>query len=256
MAGSANARVVVEIAVESAAGALAAANAGADRLELCASLGEGGLSPSPGTFATTRAAVGLPLFVMVRPRAGDFCYSDTEFAAMLADIAHFRAGGADGIVTGVLTAAGRLDAARMRALGAAAAPLPVTCHRAFDLTPDADAALELLCELGVPRVLSSGQAAAAPLGAACLRRLVDRAAGRLAVMAGAGVRAENVASLVQATGVREVHLSATAWRASPMQFRRQGVPMGSSPPPDEFQLRTTDGAVVAAVVAALRTAPH
>lgn len=250
----ANAPVVVEVAVESVAGAMAAARGGADRIELCQALGDGGLTPSLGLFEAVKAAVPLPVFALVRPRGGDFLYDDGEFAVMRRDVAHLRAAGADGIVTGVLTADGAIDRQRFAALLAAAGPLPVTCHRAFDLVADPDAAIDALCALGVARVLTSGQAAAAPDGAAAIRATVQRAAGRLTVIAGAGVTDGNVAELVRATGVREVHLSATAWTDSAMAFRRPGVPMATAARAHEYALRHTDPDRVARVVAALRGA--
>lgn len=250
----ANAPVVVEVAVESVAGAIAAARGGADRIELCQALGDGGLTPSRGLLEAVKAAVALPVFAMVRPRGGDFLYDDGEFAVMRRDVAHLRDAGADGIVTGVLTAAGAIDREHLGALLAAAGGLPVTCHRAFDVCADPDAAIDALCALGVARVLTSGQAANAAAGAAAIRAAVQRAAGRLTVLAGAGVDAGNVAALVRATGVREVHLSATSWTDSAMAFRRPGVPMASAARAHEYALRRTDADLVARVVAALRGA--
>jgi copper homeostasis protein len=251
---SANERVVevtVEVAVDSVAGAKAAVAAGADRLELCASLHDGGLTPSAGLLDAVCTAVNVPVFVMVRPRRGDFLHDAAEFDTMRRDIRHAVARGAAGIVGGMLLADGHLDEARMRELIAAAQPLPFTCHRAFDLCADPVAALETLVTIGASRVLTSGQAESAPAGAVAIARHVAAARGRLAVMAGAGVRGDNVHALVAATGVREVHLSASVWSPSGMSFRRQGVPMGSDVPRDDVH-RTTDGRLVAAVVHALR----
>ncbi|MEO6597410.1 MAG: copper homeostasis protein CutC [Planctomycetota bacterium] len=249
---SANARVLVEVAVNSVEGASVAAKAGADRIELCCSLVEGGLSPSLGLVEAVRAAVAVPVVVMVRPRGGDFCYDPAEFDVMQRDVRHLRPTGVDGIVTGILLPSGQLDEARLRELVASAAPLSCTFHRAFDLCVDPASAIETMCSLGIARVLTSGQAASAPVGAPRIKAHVAQAAGRLAVMAGAGVRDGNVAALIAATGVQEVHLSATGWRDSSMTFRRQGVPMGSRAGPNEFALRQTDAAMVARVVAAVR----
>jgi len=245
---------IVEVAVDSVAGARSAAAAGADRLELCSSLGEGGLTPSPGLLAAVRAAVAVPVFAMVRPRPGDFLYDDDEFDVLRRDVRLLQQAGAAGIVCGVLTADGRIDEPRLAELCRLAAPLPVTCHRAFDLATDPAAALDALLRIGVARVLTSGQARSAPEGAGVIQALVARAGQRMAVMAGAGVRDENVAALVARTGCSEVHLSATCWRDSGMTFRRAGVPMAGSPPPDEYRRRATDGAMVARVIAALRGA--
>ncbi|MFY9345232.1 MAG: copper homeostasis protein CutC [Planctomycetota bacterium] len=248
----ANATFTVEVAVDSVAGAEAAAAAGAHRLELCQGLELGGLTPSRGLVDAVLAAVKVPVVAMVRPRPGDFLYDRGEFAAMLRDVDHLRAAGVAGIVAGVLDAEGRIDAARLRELQARAGELPFTCHRAFDLCADALATIDTLCGLGTARVLTSGQAATALAGAATIRACVERARGRLIVMAGAGIRDTNVRELVAATGVREVHLSASTTRASAMTFRRAGVPMGSAPPADEHTLRATDGALLARVVANLR----
>lgn len=247
---SANAPVLVEVAVDSVAGAKAAAGAGAHRLELCVGLGEGGLTPSVGLLAAVRA-VAIPVMVMLRPRGGDFLYDEHEFDVMTRDLEHLRLAGADGFVFGLLTRDGRVDVPRLRALIAAAAPLPVTFHRAIDVALDAFEVLDTLAGLGIHRVLTSGQAETAIAGQAMIRALVAHADRRIHVMAGAGLRDTNVRQLVDATGVREVHLSATAWQPSAMTFSRPHVPMGSVARIDETMLRTTDGAMVARVVAAL-----
>ncbi len=256
MPAAANAQVLVEVAVDSVAGARAAAAAGAQRLELCAALELGGLTPSLGLLEQVRAAVAVPVFAMVRPRGGDFLYDAGEFAAMVRDVGALRGAGAAGIVSGVLCADGSLDRERMRELKLATGAAAFTCHRAFDLCADAAAALEVLVDLGVPRVLTSGQAATAMAGAAAIRTLVQQARERVIVMAGAGVRGEGVAELVATTGVREVHLSATRWRASGMVFRREGVEMGGrvggAVGGGEFVVRETDGGMVAEVVRRVR----
>lgn len=241
--------MLVEIVVEGLAGARIAAAAGADRLELVSALGEGGLSPGPGTLTQVVAGSALPVMVMARPRGGDFCYDDDEFAALCQDaVAAVRAGAA-GVVAGVLRPDGTVDRDRTRLLVQAVAPTPLTFHRAFDLTPDPERALADLVAAGVARVLTSGQAASAPAGAACIARLVQRAEDRIVVMAGGGVRADNVRALVDATGVREVHLSASARAPGPMQFRRAEVAMGTDD--DQSRRRVTDGTAIAAVLAAL-----
>ncbi len=244
--------MIVEVAVDSATGGGAAARGGADRIELCQDLAAGGLTPSLGLLDTVRDSVRIPIVAMVRPRPGDFLYDRAEFATMLRDIGHLRSAGAAGIVTGVLLANGHVDRERLGELLAAAAPLPVTFHRAFDVAAEPLAALATLHELGVARVLTSGQARDAVAGAAAIAACVRAARPGLSVMAGAGVRDTNVRELVAATGVREVHLSATAWQQSGMTFRRADVPMGATAPVDEFALRATDAEHVARVVAALR----
>jgi len=190
--------ILIEAAVESLDAALAAVEGGAHRLELCTDLAHGGTTPDLNLLHVQLA---IPVFVLVRPRAGDFVYTDAEHGTMLEQIARARSGGAHGIVTGDLI----LD--RTRDLIAAARPLPVTFHRAFDVFPDRSDALERLIELGVERVLTSGGAPSAPEGAEEIRRLVVQAKGRIEIMPGGGINPNNVARLAQQTGVREVHFS-------------------------------------------------
>jgi len=217
------ARFMLEIAAGSLASALAAQAGGADRVELCEGLEYGGTTPSHGTLALVRERVRLPLFVLVRPRPGDFLYGDAETEIMLRDIEQCVRLGCDGVVIGALDAEGDVDMPRCRALVAAAGPLAVTFHRAFDAACEPLRALENIIELGCQRVLSSGAQAGAPQGAALLAACVQQAAGRLAVMPGAGIDAGNIAALARATGAREFHASAKAMRASSMRFRNPAL---------------------------------
>ena len=201
--------MIVEACVESLEAAMAAAQGGAQRIELCANLVAGGTSPDAATLAACVSGLAIPVFVMVRPRPGDFHYSAIEHAGMLYEIQRVKDAGAHGIVTGSLRRDGRIEERRASALIAAAAPLPVTFHRAFDECPDSSQALETLIRLGAARVLTSGGAATAPEGTAKIAELVRLAAGRIGILAGGGVNASNVAALVRTTGVREVHLSTT-----------------------------------------------
>src|SRR5262245_24749798 len=170
---------LIEVCVEGIDGLLAAQAAGADRVELCASLLEGGITPSFGTVREAMRLATIPFHVIVRPRGGDFLYSEAEFASMLADVAELRRLGVAGVVVGCLTADGEIDEPRMRGLVEAAGPLNVTCHRAFDMTRDPGAALEALVRAGVGRVLSSGQRDTAIDGIDLLAALVKQAAGRI-----------------------------------------------------------------------------
>jgi copper homeostasis protein len=176
-------------------------------VELCAELDQDGLTPSHDLLAPARAACGLPLIAMVRPRAGDFVLRPGELEAMERSAAELLGLGADALVLGCLEPGGAIDARALERLVAAAAGAPVTFHRAFDRTPDPEAALERLVELGVARVLTSGQAPTAPEGATRLARLVERAGRRIEVVPGGGVRAHNAAELVRRTGARVVHSS-------------------------------------------------
>lgn len=198
---------LIEACVDSIESARAAEAAGADRLELCGP-GEGGLTPSPGLLADVLSAARVPVHVMIRPREGDFVYSTDEFAEMRRSVELAREAGAHGVVFGMLRAHHTLDADRMAEL-IALARLPVVCHRAFDRTPDADAALDTLLALGVGRVLTSGHARTALEGRETLARHVRRAEDRLVILAGGSVRAGNAHEIVAATGVRELHARAT-----------------------------------------------
>ncbi len=243
--------IQVEVCVDSVAGALAAEAGGADRVELCADLVEGGTTPSAGTIAAVRAAIGLGLVVLVRPRAGDFLYSPAEIDVLMRDIAVAKEAGADGVALGMLARDGSIDSELVARASALARPMQVTFHRAFDLSREPFEALEVLLALGVDRVLTSGQAQSAPAGAALLGSIVLRAEGRLAVMAGGGVRAENVCALVTASRVTEVHFSAGATAPSPMEFRSERCRMGTGRVPGEYERRVTDVDAVRRTVTAL-----
>ncbi|MDO1528735.1 copper homeostasis protein CutC [Fulvimonas sp. R45] len=210
---------LLEVAANSVASALAAQEGGAGRVELCAALEAGGLTPSHATIAMARERLRIPLYVLVRPRAGDFLYDDLECEAMRRDIETCAALGCDGVVLGVLDADGGVDVARCRVLVGAAGRMGVTFHRAFDLARDPRRALEDVIALGCERVLTSGGQPGAQEGAALIRELVEQAAGRIVVMPGAGVTADNLATLAAATGAREFHASAKRQISSGMHYR-------------------------------------
>ena len=191
---------------------------GADRIELCANPHEGGTTPSYGMIATARANVSIQLFPIIRPRGGDFLYTELEFRAMLADISVCRELGCDGVVLGMLRPDGSVDVDRCSELVAAAGSLQVTFHRAFDRVADPMTSLEDVIGLGCTRILSSGLRPDAESGAGMLRRLVDAAGDRVTIMPGSGVRAANVAALARATGASAFHSSARASRASLMRY--------------------------------------
>lgn len=216
---------LLECCVDSPESALAAAAGGADRLELCADLLVGGTTPSAGLFELVKRRVEIPLNVLLRPRFGDFCYTDLEFEVLLADAARFAAAGADGLVLGVLEPDGGLDLPRMRRLVQAAHGLPVTLHRAFDVCRDPFAALEACKTLGISTILTSGQATCAPQGADLLAALV-RQAGPVDILVGGGVNSGNLEQLAAATGAKSFHMSGKQSLQSPMRYRKEGVPMG------------------------------
>lgn len=217
------ARIPLEIAAGSLASALAAQEGGADRVELCENLGEGGCTPSWGTLAMARDHLRIPLYVLIRPRAGDFLYDALERETMQRDIEACVRLGCDGVVIGALDADGDVDAAACRTLIAAAGALGVTFHRAFDVARDRRAALDVIAALGCERVLTSGGQAGALQGAKDIADMVEHAAGRIRVMAGAGINAGNVGALLHDSRADDVHASASAPRASAMRFHNPSL---------------------------------
>ena len=231
---------MLEACVDSVESALSAQTGGADRVELCDNLLEGGTTPSAGLIALCCERVRIPVHVLVRPRGGDFVYSDVEFEVMRRDIAVAQQHGAAGVVFGILLPDGAIDVSRTRALLAAARPLAVTFHRAFDFTADPDQALDDLIALGVDRLLTSGQAPRASEGTGILARLVRRAAGRIAIAAAGGLSEESVVKVVEQSGVPEVHVRATAFLESAMAYRPAHLTLIKQPLPNEYDRAVTD----------------
>jgi copper homeostasis protein len=197
--------VRVEAAVDSFAAALSAQQAGVHRIELCGPLQEGGTTPSAGLIARCLERLLVSVHVLVRPRVGDFVYTDDEFEIMKRDIAVAKELGVDGVVIGILTPDGEVDADRLAELHAIAAPMQVGFHRAFDSVKDQDEALELLVSLQFDTILTSGAAKTAAKGAARIKHLVERAGDRIGIIAGGSITADNVGALVRKTGVQIVH---------------------------------------------------
>lgn len=216
-------RKLLEIAADGLRSAIAAEVGGADRIELCAGLGEGGTTPSHGVIAATRDAVDIPVFVLVRPRNGDFLYDSREIDAMCRDIRECAALGCEGVVIGALDADGGIDLAACKAMVAAAAGLEVTFHRAFDAVADRARSLEQAIDLGCTRILTSGGARSAPEGVDAIAESIRQAAGRITVLSGAGINAGNLADLVARSGGREFHASARGLVHSPMRHRNPAL---------------------------------
>jgi copper homeostasis protein len=202
-------RVSLEVCVGSVADVAAAVREGADRLELCGGLELGGLTPSAGLVETSLAVSSVPMVVMLRPRAGGFCYDRHEFGVMLRDAERLQALGASGGAFGILDKSGRVDVARSREVVEQLAPREAVFHRAFDFVAEPREALDALIEIGCTRVLSSGGQPTAREGAAALAELIRRAAGRIEVMPGGGINAENVREIVRLTGCNQVHVGAS-----------------------------------------------
>lgn len=238
--------MLVEVCCFSLQSALTAQRAGADRVELCGGLAEGGTTPSAGLIRLTRQHLTLPFTVIIRPRGGDFLYSDTEIAVMRADIDAVKTLGSDGVVLGLLNNTGTVDEAHTRTLVELAHPLPVTFHRAFDLAHDPHEALEAVIRTGCARLLTSGQQATAEAGLPLLRELVKQADGRIEIMAGAGINPINAALFTEA-GLPAVHLTGKQVFDSGMVFRRNGLGMGSVAP-GEYDRVETDEETLRAVI--------
>lgn len=244
--------MMVEICVDSVEGAVAAQQGGADRVELCANLLEGGTTPSAGCIAMARRELRIGLQVMIRPRGADFLYSASEKEVMREDIASAKALKADGVVFGCLTSDGDVDEELTRELVRLSAPLNVTFHRAFDVCRDPRAGLEKLITCGVHRLLTSGQEDTCLAGVGTIAELNRQAAGRIIVMPGGGLNARNVRQIIEATGVSEVHLSARATVQSGMRYRNERVYMGGVLRPPEYSWKSTDSNAVSQLVRTVR----
>jgi copper homeostasis protein len=212
---------IVEICLEDIESAIAAQCGGADRIELCDNLAVGGTTPSIGMIQQVRQQLQIDLQVLVRPRGGDFCYTDLEFGVMKADVEAAKSAGADGIVTGILNTDGTIDVQRTQELIRLALPIPVTFHRAFDHTPNPLSALETLAGYGISRILSSGQASSAYEGLSLLSQLQKTARGRISIMAGGGVNSWNAPQIVRQARISEIHTGSSCMQRLPGKMSPQ-----------------------------------
>lgn len=238
--------MIIEVCAYSLNSCLTAQKARAGRIELCGGLAEGGTTPSAGLIQLARQHLTIPLYVMIRPRGGDFLYSETELVVMKADIQMAKSLKADGLVLGILKPDGTVDEARTEKFVELAHPLPVTFHRAFDMTRDPLEALEAVIRTGAARILTSGQQSTAERGLSVLRQLAEQAAGRIEIMAGAGVQASNASQLI-AAGVDALHLSGSQSENSGMVFRQPAVSMASAIPGEYEYLEASEDKIRAVV---------
>ena len=232
--------------------AITAESAGAGRLELCSALSEGGVTPSAGLIESVRRNTGIGLHVLIRPRSGDFLYTDSEFSVMRRDIDTAGEYGADGIVTGLLFSDGTIDTERTALLVEYAAPMSVTFHRAFDMSRDPAKAMEDIISTGAARILTSGQARTAIEGAGVIRSLVSAAGSRITIMPGGGINEYNIALLATTTTAREYHLSGRRQYESRMTFRRKNIYMGDPRLQTEYILRNADTERIRSVIMILK----
>ena len=231
--------MILEVCVDSVFSAIEAQKGGADRVELCANLDSGGTTPSLSTIRLARKYLKIPMFVLIRPRTGDFLYDEYELEVIQEDIAACKDLGADGIVIGMLKASGRIDIDRMTPLISFARPLGVTFHRAFDMASDPFQALEDIISLGADRILTSGGLQTALKGAALIRMLVDQAGNRISIMPGGGITKENIQQIAFQTGASEYHGSFRKFVISEMEFRNDKVRLGGNKA-EEYEMMMTD----------------
>jgi len=239
--------IVVEVCVDSIQSAIAAKQGGANRLELCDNLGAGGITPSAASIELTRRYVDIDINVIIRPRPGDFCYTELEFEVMKRDVEIAKEMGINGIVVGILTPNGDIDVERMREIIEIARPLSVTFHRAFDMTREPLKALGTLIDLEVDRILTSGQKKSAIKGLELIKDLVKNARDQIIIMPGSGINPENVDKILSISGIKELHLSGRKKVDSRMMYRNESIYMGGSKESSEYENYYTDENVIKSV---------
>ncbi|XP_062596664.1 copper homeostasis protein cutC homolog isoform X1 [Saccostrea cucullata] len=230
----------MEVCVDSVLSAINAEKGGAIRVELCANLSEGGTTPTSGMLRTIKKYVKIPVFVMIRPRGGDFLYSPEEVEVMEAEVVDLKRAGADGFVFGFLKEDGTVDKELCSKFLELTKPLPATFHRAIDMTSDILQALDDVVDLGFQRVLTSGGSSSALEGLPIIQQMVLKADNRICVMPGGGINSGNLDRILDGCGAKEFHASARSTVHSRMQFRKEGISMGASLCPPEFSVKVTD----------------
>lgn len=245
-------KILFEACVDSVESALSAQTGGADRIELCADLLEGGITPSYAMIKLVLEKLKIPVNVIIRPRGGDFLYTDYEFEVMKKDIEFCKQAGVNGVVIGILNDDGTIDKKRTKQLIEAAKPMSVTFHRAFDMTRDPEEALNTLIELGVDRLLTSGQESDVHKGIPTLKNLVELAGDKITIMPGGGVNEINIKEVVEKTGVKEIHASAREKARSKMNYINTRTSMSDSKSMEEYDLMVTSAERIRAMVNAIK----
>ena len=231
---------ILEICIDSVASAIAAEQGGAARVELCQNLFEGGTTPSIGTVHQALERVNIKVNVIIRPRGGDFLFSNDEFESMKHDIVTLKAAGINGVVIGMLNTDGSIDNERTRQLIELARPLEVTFHRAFDVSADPFRSLDDLINLGIDRLLTSGQEPSVLEGVELISELVRRAGDDIIIMPGAGITPKNLTRIIRETGAKEFHVTGSSTVTSKMEYRNERCYMGKALYPPEFSIKVTD----------------
>ncbi len=244
-------KITFEACVDSVESSLNAQQGGADRIELCADLLEGGITPSYAMLKLVIEKLTIPVNVLVRPRGGDFLYTDYEFEVIKRDIEYCKQIGVNGVVIGILNDDGTIDKVRTKELVNVARPMSVTFHRAFDMTRDPIEAVNTLIELGVDRLLTSGQEADVYKGISTLKKIVEHAGNRIVIMPGGGVTETNIKEVVEETGVKEIHASARERERSKMKYTNSKTSMSDSQNMEEYDLMITSAESIRAMINAI-----
>lgn len=240
--------IKIEVCANSLESALNAQKGGADRVELCTNLYEGGTTPSMGEISLARELLHIEFNVLIRPRGGDFLYSKNEIEIIKRDVLNCKNIGVDGVVIGFLKTDGSIDKNLTKEVTELAKPMKVTFHRAFDMCKNPETALEELIEIGVDRVLTSGAENKAIEGVGLLNKLVKQAANRIIIMPGSGIRLNNINELIQKTEATEFHLSERKFLASKMTFKRENIFMGGLPQIPEYETRVIDDVMIGKIM--------
>jgi copper homeostasis protein len=242
----------LEICVDTVESAITAQESGADRVELCDNLYEGGTTPGPGTIASARNNLTIAINVIIRPRGGDFLYTDLEYDIMRRDIEYCGELGIDGVVLGILRSNGEIDIERTARLIEFAQPMSATFHRAYDMCPDPIKGLENVISTGAERLLTSGQKEKAVDGSALITDLVRKAGKRIIIMPGSGINHSNISTIARATNAIEFHTTARKTIESEMIFRQPGVTMGGVAGSSEFSRKVADADMIRNIIDILK----
>jgi len=249
-------QMLIEVCANSVESAIAAQTGGAGRIELCGNLMEGGTTPSHAAIEIARKIISIPLNVLIRPRGGDFLYSDLEFAIMKRDIEVCKNLGIDGVVIGILDESGTVDVSRMHELISMARPMSITFHRAFDVCNDPFKALQFILGLGIDRLLTSGQQNNASAGIGLISELIKKSKGRIEIMAGGGINRANIIDFIRHPEIKEIHMTGKQVFLSRMKYKNMHVSLGESSGMQEYTRVATDVEEIKHMVSIINSLAH